>query len=367
MIHVQNWQQTIAGAIHQVEERFDALKQRLASRRGTPVIVPYLGYGRAQQVVLRGRVLRNPAHTTAVDNKNRLDDLRDMLFRFATNEVPFARVRARCGQTAQTVTADEEGHFTIALSLPHPLPVAAASWQEVALELVYPETKAPVRATGRAFVPAPVARFGVISDLDDTMMLSHATNLLRMARTVFMGSAKTRQPFPGVAAFYRALHAAENPLVYLSSSPWNLYDLLLEFFTMQDIPLAPLFLRDWGITQTELLPTQHGAHKLGAIRELLAFYAGLPFILIGDSGQQDPEIYAQVVHEYPGRITAVYIRNVTTDPNRDQAVQQLAAQVQQANSTLILAADTLTMAQHAAAQGWISQNALAEISREMDD
>ena len=145
----------------------------------------------------------------------------------------------------------------------------------------------------------------------------------------------------------------ENPLFYLSSSPWNLYDLLHEFFRLQDIPIAPTFLRDWGLTPEELLPTEHREYKLEVLKSLLNFYEDLPFILIGDSGQEDPEIYHEIVHEYPGRIMAVYIRDVSPD-ERDEAVQTLAREVEAAASTLILAEDTLAMARHAAAQGWIA-------------
>ncbi len=353
-----DWQQTLAGVLHNVENHFDNLKEKLEARFGPQdslVIVPYLGYGKAQQLTLRGRVLRNPAETTAVDNDSLWDDLVDMYRRFASDEIPYPQVRARYGQVEQVVTGDEEGFFAVSLDLPQPIAASSGSWYEVELTLLHPAPETPVRAVGQVFVPPSGARFGIISDIDDTVMLSHAAEFLRMARTVFMSNAKTRLPFPGVADFYRALHEAQNPLVYLSSSPWNLYDLLVDFFTLQEIPLAPLSLRDWGISETELLPTQHKAYKLNAIRRVLDFYADLPFLLIGDSGQQDPEIYADVVQAYPGRILAVYIRDVSPKETRDEAVRKLAEQVKLAGSTMILAADTFTMAEHAAAQGWVEK------------
>lgn len=361
------WQQRLAGLAHKAEGRFDILKGKLLARfdQRDLVILPYLGYGGPQALVVRGRVLRNPKDSGAEDNNSLWDDLADMARRFATAEIPFPQIRARYGDVTGLVTGDEEGFFTIALNLPQPVEENGRFWHEVTLDLVQPAAAAPVQAVAQILVPPAAARFGIISDLDDTVMLSHATNLLRMFRTVFLSNARQRLPFPGVAAFYRALHAGQNPLIYLSSSPWNLYDLFMDFFALHDIPQAPLFLRDWGITQVEILPTEHQSHKLAAIRELLDFFGELPFILIGDSGQQDPEIYAQVVHDYPGRISAVYIRDVTPGPARREAVQKLAAAVESAGSTLILAADTLAMAAHAAAQGWIAGAALGEISAEI--
>ena len=83
--------------------------------------------------------------------------------------------------------------------------------------------------------PPPSARFGVISDIDDTVLVSHVTSPFKMALVSLFGNAHTRSPFPGVAEFYQALQggvggAEQNPIFYVSSSPWNFYD-LLHFFT----------------------------------------------------------------------------------------------------------------------------------------
>jgi hypothetical protein len=150
----------------------------------------------------------------------------------------------------------------------------------------------------------------------------------------------------------------------VSSSPWNLYDLLTEFFALNGIPRGPIFLRDWGISQQELLPTQHRGHKLAAIRKVLDRYPALSFILIGDSGQEDPEIYREVVQLYPGRIHAIYIRNVSRDPARGEAIRKLAAEVIADGSTLVLADDTLAVARHAAEQGWIDPATIGLIEAE---
>ena len=89
-------------------------------------------------------------------------------------------------------------------------------------------------------------------------------------------------------------------MFYVSSSPWNLYDLLSDFFNLQNIPIGPvLFLRDWGLSDQGFLPTRNRSYKLGYIKEIIETFNDLPFILIGDSGQEDPEIYTEVVSLYP--------------------------------------------------------------------
>jgi phosphatidate phosphatase APP1 len=197
------------------------------------------------------------------------------------------------------------------------------------------------------------------------VLQSEVTNFLRAARMVLLENARTRLPFAGVAAFYRALYdgggGARNPIFYVSSSPWNLYDVIGGFLEAEDIPAGPLLLRDWDLGPSLL---RNQAHKSAHIREILETYPGMPFILVGDSTQEDPEIYARVVAAHPARILAVYIRNVEARPERSSAIAALAQAVEAGGSTLVLADDTLTVASHAAAHGWIRRETLSEIGGE---
>jgi phosphatidate phosphatase APP1 len=366
-----DWERILAGAAGNVEIHFDRLKERLGGILGgnDPImIVPYHGYGSQDALRLRGRVLEDEGVREATDNDSLWDNLLNMYRRLESDEIPFAKVRIHFQEQEIDVVADDEGYFTGQFSPSSPLNVREL-WHQVELELLEPlrEGHPPVRATGQVLVPPASAQFGVVSDIDDTVVRSHATDLLRMARLVFLGNAHTRLPFPGVATFYQALQggqsgSAQNPLYYLSSSPWNLYDLLLEFFRLHEVPMGPLFLRDWGVSAAELLPTRHSDHKLGVLRNILEFYPRTPFILIGDSGQEDPEIYAQIVDEYPERILAVYIRNVTGEA-RSAQIAKLAEEISHTQASLILAPDTLAMAEHAAAQGWIQDDTVALVAR----
>jgi phosphatidate phosphatase APP1 len=363
------WRQVMGQMAVNAEAHFDRLKQRLAGRLGgdgDPIhIVPYNGYGTARRIFVRGRVLEEEGIRPAEDNDSVWENMTNMFLRFESDEVPGARVAVRVGGQEFFLTADDEGFYQAWLELNRPLPDDRL-WHELDIELLEPlrPGAAPVRVSGKALVPPATARFGVISDIDDTVIQTHATDLLRMARSVFLSNARTRLPFKGVAAFYAALHGGvqgqeRNPLFYVSSGPWNLYDLLTEFFTLHAIPQEPvLFLRDWGVSPAELLPLGHRDHKLAAIRQVMELYPELPFILIGDSGQEDPEIYHEAVTLFKERIMAVYIRNVSRDSKRPEAIRTLAEEIVAASSTLILADSTLPMAEHAAEQGWIARDQL---------
>src|SRR5690606_12090625 len=140
--------------------------------------------------------------------------------------------------------------------------------------------------------------------------------------------------------------------------------LLETFFRLHRIPVGPvLFLREWGISFRRLVPRRAPEHKLELIRKMLALYREWSFVLIGDSGQYDPETYAQIVREHKGRVVAVYIRNVTRDPTRLSAIDALAQQVLGAGSTLLLAADSIAIAEHAAEHGLIGRDAVAQVAR----
>ena len=219
---------------------------------------------------------------------------------------------------------------------------------------------------GHALVPHG-AGFGVISDLDDTVVRSSATNVLKMAWIVVRNNAHTRLPFEGVAAFYRALHRGDdeessNPIFYVSSSPWNIYDVLEDFLDVHGVPPGPLFLKDWS-------PTVLGKpqdHKLGVIRRLLDTYPDLPFVLIGDSGEEDPEIYLQTVRERPGRIRAVYIRDVAS-AERDAEVRTLADEARKLGTEMVAVPDTVAAAEHAASIGLVAADTIEAVRSESSE
>lgn len=375
---MSQWKKLVTEVTHRAEDKFDSLKKQLGTRLGRDdgdrlVIIPYRGYGTAQRLYLKGRVLEDEGISSPSAEDSTLRNLLNTYKRFESDEIAGALVMCRFQGVEQKVMSDEEGFFELCIQPIEPLPTDRL-WHEVELELLSPmrEGDPPVQATGYVLVPPPSAQFGVISDMDDTVVYTNASNLLEMGRIVFMGNARTRIPFEGVAAFYQALQAGTqgfNPIFYVSSSPWNLYDLLAEFLQIQQIPSGPLMLRDWGISENEFLPTKHGPHKISAIRQILDTYPQLPFILIGDSGQEDPEIYHDIVQQYPNRILAVYIRNVTTKAKRADTILALASDVAKAGSSLILANDTLEAATHAAAQGWISPDVLLQIQaqKKIDD
>jgi len=365
------WRKRALRLVEGTEASFDRVKLFLKVRHGLlgPVyIMPYRGHGIPGEVRVVGRVLEEQMIFEPSIHDSRLRNLRAMTRRFLSAEVPGARVRVSFGGAGRVVVANDEGFFEARIEPREPAP-GDKEWHDVDLELLWPKAKDQdeVKTTGRFMVPARGqggASFGVISDIDDTILRSEVTSLLTMLRLLLFSNAHTRLPFEGVAAFYRGLRSGSgrerNPIFYVSTGPWNLYDLLEDFLELQGIPAGPIFLRDWGGLKDVLRGMDHQRHKLGVIRDLMDAHADLSFVLVGDSGQEDAEAYAQITKEYPERILAVYIRDVKRE-GRSGIVRKIAEEVRALGVPMLLVDDTVEAAEHAASTGLIDAAALPAV------
>ncbi|WP_334187797.1 App1 family protein [Noviherbaspirillum sp.] len=338
------------------------------SPTGRLVLIPYLGYGNPQRFSVRGRLLEDEGLRQQSRDDSRWSNFMHLYKRLESDEVAGARIRARFGKVMQETVTDHGGYF--AFDIVPEQPVTGSGWHTVDLELMepLPDNGVPVRATAEVLVPPSTARFGVISDIDDTVLWTNVTNRLNMLRMLARSNAHTRKPFKGVAAFYRALRDGAsgnegNPVFYVSSSPWHLFNPLVEFLRLQDIPLGPLMLKELDVRKL-FGPGRHRTHKLDRIEDILGFYPHLPFILIGDSGEQDPEIYAELVKRHPKQIRVIYIRNVNPDPARIEALDHLIDEVRASGAQLILAPDSISAAAHAAGEGLIRVDGMANVRSE---
>jgi phosphatidate phosphatase APP1 len=364
-----HWQEALTKLASQIEGGFDEAIFNIKLRRGwvDPIAIqPYRGHGSAEKLYLKGRVLEAKGIVSATEADSTWLNMLNMYRRFASDEIPHARLLVRFQGDELEAATDDEGYFDIEITPRKPLDLERV-WHEIELTLLEPQVagQGQVRTVGHVLVPPPKSDFGVISDIDDTIVHTGATDPLTMARVVVLNNPHTRLPFEGVGAFYQALRkggdgAGYNPIFYVSSSPWNLYDLLIDFLNIHGIPLGPLFLRDIGLDEDKFIKSGHLEHKLKQIHTIMDAHPGLPFILIGDSGQEDPEIYRQVVREYPGRIRVIYIRDVSLD-ERDADVDRISAEIRDTGVELVRVADTIAAAEHAVQHGLICAEALPDV------
>ena len=300
-------------ALAGLERDVDAIGDLLSAGEGHDRkvrLLAYAGYRNAREARLRGRVVRYEKPLDA--GEGMVTRIRAMMEIYNSNELPGVTVRVEGYGQLLEVATDEEGYFSLSIPLDLPLPERTA-WEQVTLstpgrEMQAAEVKVPVMA------PGTDNHWGIISDIDDTVVETGATDFLKNWRRVLVERPQDRLAVPGASTLYKMIardHAAPvRPFFYVSSSPWNLYGFIAEFMELNGIPHGPMFLKDYGIDASKLIDAGHDAHKLEAIETILAFYPSFRFLLIGDNGQRDVSIYAKVVEDFGTRVAAVFIRDV---------------------------------------------------------
>ncbi|WP_050530739.1 App1 family protein [Pseudaestuariivita atlantica] len=306
-----SFKSALARLVHPIEQVIDSLRPRAMPEK--PVIEAYDGFAGPDALHLQGRVLSHVARSDVRSGQSKRENAWQMLRLFFTDEVQGVEV---CAGDVCTLS-DEEGYVRLSI----PRRGLAPGWHDIDVTLpAYPHMRAalPVR------VPGPDAPFGVISDIDDTVMQTGAYSLKRNLWTTFTGNAQTRHVFPDALALMQRAEEAGAPVFYVSSSPWNLFGFLREVFARAGLPRGPMFLRDLGISERQFITGTHGDHKGAAIDRILAAHPGLPFVLVGDTGQHDAEVYHAAHLRHPGRIVQVILREPGPGPS-DEARAEIDA------------------------------------------
>lgn len=370
---MKRWKRPFIKLAKKVKSPFRKIKLELKQRLGwlgVPMILPYRGFGNENIVYFRGCVLEDKGLCTPEIQDSIWDNMIAMIKRFVSDEIPGVKLSATfMGETKEFET-DEKGFFEISF-VPKNIIDPKDAWQPVALELledVIPDQE-EVTATGQIMLLTHTSEFGVISDVDDTILISKATNTWKKLRLMLFKNAHSRLPFEGVAAFYRALQDGisntYNPIFYVSSSEWNLYDLLVDFCKVRGIPKGPFLLQTLEEDWYKFWKSGGGthSHKVDKIRHILSTYHDLSFILIGDSGQKDAEIYSRIVEEFPDRILAIYIRDVSKQ-KRQRYIKTIGEGIEHTGVEMLLVKDTEEAAKHAIERGFISEKYLKSIKQE---
>ena len=353
-----------------VDDWLDAMRSRWRGARGQDekvTVIAYRGFGTGGRFWLRGSVVEEDDFDRPLIRGGLLEDLAVTIQRFTAHEIMNATVTVRFGESAVTCTSDSDGFFFAEVDAP-----TGEGWQDatVTLEDFPGRRQAVLSKPGPFLVPKASARFGIISDIDDTVIRTGINAPLQNIRTVVESDPEARVAFAGLAPLYRALQREgneeeANPVFYVSSGSWKLYDLIVRFKELNGIPRGPMFMDDWGLDETRWFKSSHGKHKTAAIDRILATYPDLPFILVGDSGQHDAEIYAEAMRTHGDRILAIWIRDVS-EADRDAEVQEVFREAREAGVPAFAEEDLAEAAADAAARGWIDSDDLAAVREEIE-
>lgn len=290
----------------------------------------YHGYGHAQNLIVYGHVFKRRATTRHKFTNNILYNTFHLLRLFFVEPFPHVKVRLHWQNQELENTTEDDGFFKFEWRADRDV---AAGWHYLAVALIDEAGKMITTGSGKIYVPH-ITQYGFISDIDDTIMISYSATIGRRLKELFIHNPRTRTMFPDVATHYALLslahttEAVPNPFFYVSSSEWNLYDYLNEFFSFNGLPHGTFLLNQikrWF----ELWKTGKTKHQGKFIRivRILEAFPKQRFILFGDNTQSDPIIYASIVQKLQKRIFAVYIRSVVQKNN--DATREILSTIEQ--------------------------------------
>ena len=208
--------------------------------------------------------------------------------------------------TVEVVETDEAGFFRAELGPP-------ASGADGWVPLV--ARSGDARRRGEALVVPRGNRVGIVSDIDDTVLVTEVGDSLRMLGNTFLRNSRQREAVPGMAALYaRVLDANPRPeaapLFYLSSSPRELHDYLGDFLARNDFPRGVLLTRRLTLDRIGYRLLDSVTYKTERLLAILERLPEVRFVLVGDDGEHDPQVYDAVRRRHPDRVADVWIRRV---------------------------------------------------------
>lgn len=282
--------------------------------RNTPVVKAYNGYGNAERCILFGHALLLSPLPRKKFRHNVFINALALLRLFMVRPFPAAIVKMEWEGMEYYYTTETDGFFRFEWS---PGKVLSPGWHSARIELLDPFFKAVLDVTeGSVFIPFR-NQFAFVSDIDDTFLISHSSNVRKRLYVILTKNADSRRPFEGVVHHYQLLAAAHapdntrNPFFYVSSSEWNLYNYIRRFCRNHRMPDG-IYLLGQIKKLKEIFKTGQNKHatKFMRIARLFEAYPHQVFVLLGDDTQEDPNIYASLVAHFKDRIFCVYIRQI---------------------------------------------------------
>ncbi len=296
---------------------------------GIASVKVYHGYGHTHNLVLYGHVFRFKAKTTQVFSENLFVNIVHLFKLFVVKPYPYVKVRLHFYTQIVDQTTEYDGFFKFEWKA---LQDVKAGWHDVKVEALDDTNQIIATADGKIYVPH-ITQYAFISDIDDTIMVSHSATKAKRLRELFIKNPRTRKTFPSLKKHYQLLANAHtkidqpNPFFYVSSSEWNLYDYLVETFRYNELPEGTFLLNQLKRWKN-LIKTGKTGHegKLLRVMRIIDAFPNQKFVFFGDNSQQDPAIYQAIAEKYSANIAAVYIRNVR--PEKEELTKQLLLKIE---------------------------------------
>jgi phosphatidate phosphatase APP1 len=322
----------------------------------------YKGYGHTHHLVVYGHLLQGNPTIRERFTQNIFYNIRHLIRLFAIHPIADARIQLQHQATLLETRTQEDGFFEFHWESPQEL---TAGFQSITVSYLDKEGKVLQEVLGELYIPHSV-QLGVISDIDDTILISYSSRLLKRLRVLFTRQPHSRKTFADIVHYFTLLSVSgttpdlPNPFFYVSSSEWNLYDDLTEFFSHNHLPEGVLLLNK--IKRLQELgasgQTQHH-NKLVRIERIMRMFPKQRFVLYGDNSQQDPAIYVSIAKQFPQNVVAIYIRSVQA--KKKVATKRVLAELAHTSIHTLLFEHTREAMLHSASVGLLPEDALSSL------
>lgn len=287
----------VLAAVVRAGDVLHSARTRIANSGGAlPTVVGYTGYGSTTWVRVLARVVLT--RTTSVSPRGKVRGWQS----FTSVPVRNSEVQVHIGEASHTLHADAGGLVDVVLECS-----LEPGWHTITLQ-----APGSVRAEARIQIVDPETTFGIVSDIDDTVMVTALPRPLLALWNTLVLSERARTPTPGMAVLYDRImaHNPGTPLVYLSTGAWNVAPALTRFLARNLYPDGALLLTDWGPAKQHWFRSGRD-HKRNNLARLAQEFPHVRWLLVGDDGQHDPEIYAEFARAHPAQTAAIAIRQLS--------------------------------------------------------
>lgn len=305
----------------------------------------FRSYGNEQVLHVQARVMKPENLSPESPSDSSLVNFWRNLKSLTVHEVPNVAVDLQIQDKHLRLISDSEGMLKADTDAFGPL--APGVYTLAATVVPGQGYTAPAIAEKMVIQPAAAPSMGLVSDIDDTIKISNVTHRLQSLRRLLFTNSYTVEPVPGTAVLYQRLDqrldqvnaqllaqnrlprpqdpppvvSSDEDIHYLSGSPLNLSEQIYHFMDNRGFPQGSVDLKKWGFGPKDDNPFTQQDYKQGKLRTLFQTYPDRRFLLFGDSGEKDPEVYKQIAAEFPGRVQDIFIRNVNHSDPQDPRFQ----------------------------------------------
>ncbi|WKL42995.1 App1 family protein [Flavobacterium sp. ZE23DGlu08] len=280
-----------------------------------PILKLYRGYANEQELIVMGHVFKPTTIQEYNFQKKNLKNATSVIKMFQIKTQANADVYLEHNNAKIHTKTLIDGYFKFCVPLDQN---TNYGWIDYEVSIVYKNESITTRDS---YIRPHKGNLGIISDIDDTFLVSHTLNPLKKLYVLLFKNVNKRKIYEDVVTHYQALSTAGrenkeefNAFFYVSSSEWNLYRFITKFTEIHQLPKAVLLLKDIKTSLTDFFLTGRGNHnhKFDKIKHILEFYPNLEYVLLGDDSQHDPFLYEAICKIFPVTVKAVYIRQTGT-------------------------------------------------------